>query len=325
MANVKKQNNFWIKLHKPIIAVAPMAGYTDSAFRFICRKYGADMAYTEMISADALFYDSKKTLKMLEFNKKEKPVVCQLFGKRPEMFAKAVQVVEKYGYDGIDINFGCPARKVVAHGGGVTLMRNLDKCYEIIKTVCDAATVPVSIKIRASIKSKTSDKIITALDMVEKIKDLPIKAIMIHGRSYEGGFSGEIDFEMIKKVKEKFKGIVLGNGGILKPEHAKLMLEKTGVDGVGLARGLWKKPYLGKQIKQYLKNGEYKTWDLKKIKKLALEHAKLMDELKGERGIREMRKFLLFYFKGFPGASDARQKLVRVENLNDIIKVLQKI
>jgi len=317
--------NFWQKLKKPIIAIAPMAGYTDSAFRFICRKYGADVAYTEMISADALYYDSKKTLKMLEFNKKEKPVVCQLFGKRPDMFPKAVEIVEKAGYDGIDINFGCPARKVVAHGGGVTLMRNLDKCYEIIKTVCNAAKVPVSIKIRASIKSKTSNKVITALDMIEKVKDLPIKAIMIHGRSFEGGFSGEIDFEMIKKVKEKFKGIVLGNGGILKPEDAKEMIEKTGVDGIGLARGLWKRPYLGKQIKQYLKKGEYKAWDLKKIKKLALEHAKLMNETKGERGIREMRKFLLFYFKGFPGASEIRQRLVRVESLAEIENVLKNI
>ena len=316
-------NNFWQKLKKPIIAVAPMAGYTDSAFRFICRKYGADVAYTEMISADALFYDSKKTLQMLEFNKKEKPIVCQLFGKRPEMFSKAVEIVEKYGYDGIDINFGCPARKVVAHGGGVTLMRDLDKCYELIKTVCDNSRLPVSIKIRASIKSK--DKVITALDMVEKIKDLPVKAIMIHGRSYEGGFSGEIDFEMIKKVKEKFKGVVLGNGGIMKPEDAKEMLEKTKVDGVGLARGLWKRPYLGKLIKEYLKKGDYQTFDLKKIKKLALEHAKLMFDLKGERGIREMRKFLLFYFKGFAKAGEVRQELVRVESLENIKEVLSEI
>jgi len=204
-------------------------------------------------------------------------------------------------------------------------MRDLDKCYEIIKTVCDKAKVPVSIKIRASIKSKTSNKIITALDMVEKIKDLPVKAIMIHGRSYEGGFTGEIDFEMIKKVKEKFNGIVLGNGGILKPEQAKEMLDKTKIDGVGLARGLWKKPYLGKQIKEYLKKGEYKGWDLEKIKKLALEHAKLMDKTKGKRGILEMRKFLLFYFKGFPGASDARQRLVKVENVENIKKILKNI
>jgi len=305
-----------------------MAGYTDSAFRFICRKYGADVVYTEMISADALYYDSEKTLKMLEFNKKEKPIVCQLFGKRPEMFSKAVQSVEKAGFDGIDINFGCPARKVVAHGGGVTLMRDLNKCYEIIKTVCDSAKLPVSIKIRASIKSnksKDSDKVITALDMLKKVKDLPISAVMIHGRSYEKGFSGNIDFEMIRKVKEKFKGVVLGNGGIMKSEDAEEMIEKTKVDGVGLARGLWKRPYLGKQIKEYLKKGDYKVWNLKKIKKLALEHAKLMDETKGERGIREMRKFLLFYFKGFSKASEIRQRLGRVESLDEIREILKTI
>ncbi|HUT22075.1 MAG TPA: tRNA-dihydrouridine synthase [Candidatus Bipolaricaulota bacterium] len=315
--------NFWQKLKKPIIAVAPMAGYTDSAFRLICRKYGADVVYTEMISADALHYDAKKTLEMLKFNKKEKPVVCQLFGKRPEMFAKAVKIVESFGYDGIDINFGCPARKVVAHGGGVTLMRDLDNCYEIIKIVCEAAKVPVSIKIRASIKK--GEQIIYATDLIEKIKDLPVAAVMIHGRSYEGGFSGPVDFEMIKKVKETFKGIVLGNGGIDSPEATKKMIDKTGVDGVGLARGLWKKPYLGKLIKEYLKKGDYKNWDLRKIKKMAIEHAKLMFETKGNKGIMEMRKFLLFYFKGFPNASEARQRLVKVETLKDVEKVLKEI
>jgi len=311
--------DFWQKLSRPILALAPMAGYTDSAFRLICKKFGADVVYTEMISADALYYDSKKTLKMLEFDKKEKPVVCQLFGKRPEMFAKAVSIVQKAGFDGIDINFGCPARKVVAHGGGVTLMKNLDKCYEIIKTVCEASNLPVSIKIRASIKN------IQATDLVEKIKDLPVSAIMIHGRSYEKGFSGAVDFEMIKKVKEKFNGLVLANGGIYTPEDAKQMLEKTKADGIGLARGLWGKPFLFKQIKDFLKNGKYKTWDLKQIKKIALDHAKLMDKTKGERGIREMRKFLLFYFKGFAGASKVRQQLVRVESVGEIESILKEI
>ncbi|MFZ5364600.1 MAG: tRNA dihydrouridine synthase [Patescibacteria group bacterium] len=316
-------NTFWQKFKKPIIAVAPMAGYTDSAFRLICKKYGADVVYTEMISADALFYDSKKTLEMLKFNKKEKPVVCQLFGKRPEMFAKAVEIVERFGYDGIDINFGCPARKVVAHGGGVTLMRDLDKCHEIIKAACDSAKIPVSIKIRASIKNGEQE--IYATDLVKKIKDLPVAAIMIHGRSYEGGFSGPIDFGMIKKVKKQFDGVVLGNGGIETPEKAKEMLDLTGVDGIGLARGLWKKPYLGQLIKEYLQKGNYKLWNLKQIKKMALEHAKLMHKTKGDHGIMEMRKFLLFYFKGFPGAGGVRQRLVKVEGVDDVEKALKDI
>src|SRR3989344_802132 len=145
------KNNFWQKLNKPILALAPMAGVSDSAFRQLCKSFGADVVYTEMISADALHYGSKKTLAMLKFAKSEKPIVCQLFGKRPEMFKKACQIVEKAGYSGIDLNFGCPAKKVVAHGGGVTLMRDLNFCRQMIIEAAKNTRLPISVKIRAGI------------------------------------------------------------------------------------------------------------------------------------------------------------------------------
>jgi nifR3 family TIM-barrel protein len=304
--------NFWTKFKKPIIALAPMAGVTDSAFRQICKKFGADVVYSEMISVDALAHNSKKTLKMLEFSKKEKPSVFQLFGKKPELFSQAAKLLEQKGVDGIDINFGCPAPKVFKCGGGASLMKDLDLCYEIIKATCLAVKIPVSIKIRSSVGK------ITALDLIRKIKDLPVAAIMIHGRSYEQGFGGNVDLEAIKSARKAFKGIVLGNGGIINPLIAKEMLVKTKVDGIGLAQGVLGKPWLFKQIKDYLKTGNYSEFNFRQIKKTALEHAALNYKLKGRQGILEMRKHLAWYFKGFAGASLLRQKLIRVNSLEEI-------
>ena len=311
------RNNFWKEIKKPIIALAPMAGVSDSAFRQICKTFGADLVYTEVVSADALHYDSKKTLELLKFSKNEKPVVCQLFGKTPEMFIKAVKVVEKASFSGIDINFGCPARKVVAHGGGVTLMRDLGHCKNLIKTVLDNTTLPVSVKIRAGIDE------VSALDFLKAIKGLPVAAIMIHGRYFNSPFSGQVDLKMIKQVKQKFSGIVLGNGGINTPEDAKTMIEKTGVDGIGLARGLYGKPWLFEQIKSYLETGEYQEKNFTEIKKIALKHAKLAQNSKGERGMFEIRKHLAWYVKGVAGASELRNKLVRVKSVDEVEDILK--
>ncbi len=221
--------------------------------------------------------------------------MIQLFGNKPELFAKAAKEVEKIGADGVDINFGCPAPKIYKIMGGVRLMRDFNLCYEIVKATCAAVKIPVSIKIRIGIGK------VTGLDLVNKIKDLPISAIMVHGRSFEQAFRGEADLEAIKRIKKAFGGVVLGNGGIYTPEKAKDMLVQTGVDGIGLAQGVLGKPWLFKQVKDYLKSGKYKELNFKQIKKVALAHAALNYKLKGKVGILEMRKHLGWYFKGFRG------------------------
>ncbi|MFA6428073.1 MAG: tRNA-dihydrouridine synthase [Candidatus Buchananbacteria bacterium] len=319
-----KQRNFWLSLNKPILALAPMAGVSDLAFRQICKKYGADVVYTEMISADGLHYDAKKTLAMLKLAPAEHPVVIQLFGKRPEVFAKAAKIATKAGFDGIDLNFGCPAKKVTAHGGGVTLMRDLKLCRKIVETVCLNTKLPVSVKIRSSINLVDSKKRVTALNFIKAIQGLPVSAVMIHGRSYELPFSGLPDYRMIKKVKKLFGGIVLGNGGIFTPELAKIMLEKTGVDGLGLARGLYGRPWLFTQLKDYLATGEFKEFKFNKIKKVMLAHARLAFKAKGEYGLIELRKHLAWYVKGLPQAVELRNKLVVSKSVKDIESILKK-
>ncbi len=326
--------NFWLSLRKPILVLAPMAGITDPAFCTICRKNGADIVYTEMISADGLHFNSKKTHNMLKILRGEKPVVVQLFGKDPKKFARATQIITKLGFSGIDINFGCPAKKVAGHGGGATLMRDLDLCYKIIKTVCDNTDLPVSIKVRKSIKAesckvkkldvKSKKDIIESIDLIKKIKDLRVSTIMIHGRTYEQGFSGEIDYDYIKKVRKYFSGIIIANGNIYDPEQANKTLFLTQADGVGVARGVYGKPWIFNQIKKYLKEGKYKEKTWTQIKKIALSHAKLVEKSSNDYGMIEMRKHLLFYTKNQANAREMRKELVSIKKVGDIEKIFKK-
>ncbi|MBU4141353.1 tRNA-dihydrouridine synthase, partial [Patescibacteria group bacterium] len=307
-----------------------MAGITDQPFRQICKGYGADVVYSEMASASAIFYNKKKTIGITRFNSgKESPYVAQLFGDKSEHFLFAAKVIAKQiRPDGIDINFGCPSRKIIACGSGAVLMNNIKLAREIIKAVLKGAAgppssgevgkIPVSIKIRAGVKKTT------ALDFVKKIKDLPIAAIMVHGRTLEQGFAGKIDYDMIKNIKKEVgeKIIVLANGGILKPEDAKIMLEKTGADGIGLAQGVLGKPWLFKQIKDFLQTGSYREFELSEIKGVAIKHAEMMYKKRGKQGVVEMRKHLAWYFKGFSGAAELRRKLVHVKTIAEIKKIL---
>ncbi len=324
-------SNFWKKINKPILALAPMAGYTDSAFRQICKHYGADVVYSEMASATALNFKGKKTLEMLKFKKTERYYVVQIFGNDPKYFQNAAKVItEKIKPDGIDINMGCPVKKVFSNGSGAALMLDTERAREIIKQTLRGTNLPVSIKIRSKVDN------VTAYKFVKKIKDLKIAAIMIHGRSMKQGFSGEIDYSQIKKVKEftkaTFRNVafvnscpVIANGGINTPEDAMKMIKKTNADGIGIARGALTKPWLFSQTKEFLEKGKYTEFGLSEIKKAAIRHAKMSSKSKGKHGIIEMRKYLIWYFRGFEGAREIRKELVKVENVGDVERILRKI
>ncbi len=333
-------NNFWEKLNKPFVTLAPMAGVTDTPFRQMCKAYGADVIYTEFASANALVYENAKTKDLISFEPKEQPVVCQIFGRDPEMFFKASKILEQMGFAGVDINFGCPAYKVVKHGGGVSLMKNLNLCREIVDATCRGTNLPVSIKMRASIRKGhgTKDKIegedelddyecpvdmVTAVDLVNKVKDLPASSIMIHARSFEQPFDGEPNVNIISEIRKIWPKILIANGGIYTPEKAQEILNETGADGVGIARGSWGKPWIFKQIKDFLSTGSYTNPDWSEIKKVMLEHAQLTFELKGDYGLVELRKHLAWYVKGFSGAASLRSQLVQVKTLSDVKTILK--
>jgi len=324
-------NNFWQSLKKtkrPILALAPLAGFTDSAFRQICKSYGAQVLYSEMASATALFYNQKKgsltknhlknkntTLELLKFNRrKEKYYVVQLFGSNPEHFALAAKVItQKIKPDGIDINFGCPVPKIIKQGAGSALMKNLAGARAVIEAVLANTDLPVSLKIRAQAGE------VDALKFLKNITDLPVAAVMIHGRTLKQGFSGEPDWEIIKKARTVFKGVILANGGVNDLAAAKKALKSSRADGLGLARGALGRPWLFKEIK----TGREINLKPQQIFKIALRHAELEQKQKGKSGIIELRKHLVWYLTGLPGASKLREQLVKVKNLAEIKKILK--
>lgn len=313
MKKCQAGKNFWLKLNKPIYALAPMAGVTDSAFRQICKIYGADVVYSEMISATAIVYNSQKTLELMKFNKKERPYVIQLFGSKPEHFAAAAKfITKKIKPDGIDINFGCPVKKVAKQGAGAALMANLKLARQVIKATIDNTDLPVSLKIRAQVGK------ITALDFLKSLSGLDIKAVMIHGRTLEQGNSGPVNFKIIKEARKYFKGVILANGGVNNKKTAEELLIATDADGFSIGQGALGKPWIFEEIKS--KKFEFKTE--KDIFKIMLEHAELAKKLKGKQGIIEMRKHLCWYVNGMKNAGELRKELVKVKNIEDIKKIL---
>lgn len=313
-----KDYNFWQKIKKPILALAPMAGFSDSAFRQICSAYGADVVYSEMASVTALHYNpnlDSPTLKLLQFNKRrENNYVVQLFGSNPEHFAEAARIVtKKIKPAGLDINFGCPVSKVIKQGAGSDLMKDLIRAKAVIKAVLDNTHLPVSVKIRAKSGS------VSALDFLAAIKDLPVAAVMLHGRSVQQGFAGDIDYELIKSARQIFPGVIIANGGINNLGQAQKTLRLTQVDGLGLARGILGRPWLFSEIR----TGQVSNLNQQAIFKIALRQAKLCQKLKGSAGIIELRKHLCWYVQGLTGASVLRSQLVKVESYQDIKKILK--
>lgn len=315
-------DNFWKNLqasNRPILALAPMAGFTDIAFRQLCSAYGADVVYSEMASVTALFYRQgeagEKTLNILSWDKdKESKYIAQLFGSNPEHFAVATKIViDKIKPGGIDINFGCPVGKVLKQGAGADLMKNLEQARAVIKAVIDNSKVPVSIKIRA----KSGD--VSALEFIKNISDLNVSALMIHGRSLSQGFVGEPDFSLVEKVRPYFSGAILMNGGITDLASAKKALSLSQADGLGLARGALARPWLFQEIKE----DREIDYDVPAICKLLYRHACLLVELKGRVALVEWRKQACWYVQGLPGASQLRSQLVQVSDLEQLKNILK--
>lgn len=311
--------NFWQKLPRPIIALAPMCGVTDLPFRLLCRQYGADVVYTEMIMVQGLSRRNQKTLDLAKLDPKEQPVVLQLGGNDPEQFYQAARIAKELGPAGIDINFGCPAKKIAGQGSGVALLRDLERSYQIIQaTIEGGAGLPVSIKTRTQIKSADKNTVNTSLALLDKIKDLPVAAVMIHGRSFEAPWIEAVDYDYIAQVKKSFAGPVLANGGIYEPEIAQKVLSITGADGVGIGHGVYGRPWIFQQIKDQVTKGSYKSWTWPEKKAVALKHLDMAWSIKGQHGLVEFKKQLLAYVNHLPKAATHRQHLAPLQDLKAI-------
>lgn len=277
-------------------ALSPMASVADRAYRLICRKFGASLLTSEMVSAKGLCYNSKKTEEMCLIDDAERPYALQLFGEEPEFMAKAVKIVNAYKPDIIDINMGCPVPKVVNPGGGSALMKTPELAADLVKAACDEADCPVTVKIR----SGWDDSCVNAVEFAVKMEEAGAAAIAVHPRTRTQMYSGLADWSVIKAVKAAVKVPVIGNGDIHTALDCERMYKETGCDLCSLARGSYGRPWVFKEIRDYLETGVLlKEPSFEERMEIMLEHVRLLIKLKGEDvGIREARKNVAWYFKG---------------------------
>lgn len=304
------------------IFLAPMAGITDMPFRVLCKEKGAGLVYTEMVSSKGMFYKDKKTKKMMEIDEKERPVAVQIFGSDPKIMGEIAKEVSEEA-DIIDINMGCPAPKVVKNNEGSRLLLDLELIDEITKEVVKNSKVPVTIKIR---KGWDKDHIV-AVEVAKIAEKNGISAITIHGRTRDEFFQGDIDFDIIKKVKETVNIPVIGNGNIIDVESAKEMFDKTNCDGIMIARAAQGNPWIFEQIIEGLQNnkiiGKPTTQD---IKEMILRHLNMLKEYKNDKvAVLEMRKNIAWYLKGMPNSSILRNEINKIEDFEELVNKINTI
>ncbi|MCW1930533.1 MAG: tRNA-dihydrouridine synthase [Candidatus Kerfeldbacteria bacterium] len=318
--------NVWAELPKPLIYMAPMSGVTNLAYRKIVKHFGADIVFPEFVSTYALHYNSAKTIDMLRYEEVERPIIAQIFGSEPEYFREAAKMVVDMGFDGVDINFGCPAPKVAKNGGGCALLGDLPRSRAIIEATLEAVEgkVPVSVKTRVSYRDTH------VREFAHLIKDLPLANLCIHGRPFEKAYVGAANLDCIKEVKQIVPFMVTASGNAHTPEAAKHTLDYTGADGVALARATFGRPWIGKQIRDYLNTGTYQEPTFAEVLDVMRLHAKFVEEMCAgyedvQRPFIEMRKVLGWYVHGIPGASQFRAELVRVSSLDEVDTILERI
>lgn len=308
IAKLKLENN---------LIMAPMAGVTNLPFRMMVKEEGCGLVFSEMVSSIALVRNGKKTRDLLQSDPYERPLAVQLFGSDPHIMAEAARIVEDLGADILDINMGCPAKKVISSGAGSVLLKEPLKIKEIIESVRSAITIPFTIKIRSGWDTGS----INFMEIGRIAEDYGVDAITLHSRTTAQQFGGHSDWSHIAELKKGLKIPVIGNGDVKSPEDAKKMLDETGCDGVMIGRGALGNPWIFSRTLKYLKDGillEPPSEDdvLAAIKR----HLEGLVDFMGEKwGVKEFRKHIGAYTKGLPNSSDFRKTAIHIENLEDLL------
>lgn len=321
-----------IKLGEKPLLLAPMEDVTDASFRVICKEFGADMVYTEFVSSDGLVHDAKKSFAKFFTYDDEAPIGIQIYGNIPEAMVesaklaeRAVEIVGGHGADLIDINFGCPVKKIAGRGAGSGMMKEPDKMVAITKAVVEAVNKPVTVKTRLGWDDNS--KII--VELAERLQDVGIQALTVHGRTRQQMYTGEADWTLIGKIKEnpRMHIPIIGNGDITSPQKAKEAFDRYGVDGIMIGRATYGHPWIFREIRHYLDTGELlPQMSITERVALAKRHLAKSIEIKGDRvGVLEMRRHLACYFKGLPDFKETRLKLVTLNDPAELYSTLDSI
>ena len=313
-----------LNIKKNSLYLAPMAGITDTVFRTLCKKMGANYVYTEFVSANGIIRENKKTLDMMDFTEFERPIGIQIFGETVEVLAKSAEIIrERFSPDIIDINFGCPVPKVTTKGAGSAAMKNLDIMIKMAESVVKAAKdTPVTVKMRAG---WCNDQIIST-EAGKLLEQAGIQAITLHPRTSKQRFTGTANWDLIKDLKENVSIPVIGNGDVINPDKYVQMIKDTKCDGVMIARAALGNPWIFKQIKDLIETGSYSEATVSEKVDLCEKHYHLLREEKNETLCLNLtKKHYSWYLKNFPNAAFWRTKFMQSENLYDIESVLKSM
>lgn len=314
-----------IELGQFPLLLAPMEDITDPSFRYLCKHYGADLMYTEFISSDGLIRDGKKSVKKLDISENERPIGIQLYGHLIDSMVEACHIAVKSQPELIDINFGCPVRKIAHRGAGAGMLRNIPLMMEMTKAIVNSTKLPVTVKTRLGWDEDSKN----IVEVAEMLQDTGIHAITIHGRTRAQLYKGTADWTLIGEVKNnpRMKIPVIGNGDIDGPLKAKEMFDRYGVDAVMIGRATVGKPWIFRDIKHYLNTGEtLPELTVNEKVELARLHLQKSIEFKGiPRGLFEMRRHFANYFKGLPGFKEIRLKLLTTLDTDEINQILDSI
>lgn len=306
------------------VVLAPMAGICNSAFRRIAKEMGAGLIYAEMVSDKALLYKSKKTEDMLYMKDEERPISQQIFGSDKESFVEAAKIVcEKMHPDIIDINMGCPVPKVaVSAQAGAALLKNPDKVYEIVKSVVEAVSIPVTVKIRSGWDKNS----INAIEIAKVCERAGASAICVHPRTRSQRYEGLSDWNIIKEVKESISIPVIGNGDIRSVDDAKRMIELTNCDAVMIGRGVLGNPWLIRDIVNYLEDGALPKVISKDEKiDMCIKHMNYLLSFKDEKtAVLEMRSHIAWYLKGLDEVNEVKREIFKATTEKDVLEILTK-
>ena len=316
-----------IDLGERPVLLAPMEDVTDIAFRLMCKRFGADMVYTEFVSADALIRNVSKTQQKLNVSDEERPVAIQIYGKEVGPMVEAAQICEEAHPDVLDINFGCPVKKVAGKGAGAGMLRNIPLMLEITREVVKAVKLPVTVK--TSLGWDADHRII--VELAEQLQDCGIAALSIHGRTRAQMYTGEADWTLIREVKQNPRMTIpiIGNGDVVTAEDCRRRFDETGVDGVMIGRGSIGRPWIFRRVKHYLTTGELlpkepSTWYLDILKQQVLQSVERLDE---RRGILHIRRHLAAtsLFKGISDFKQTRVAMLRAETVADLFRIMDEI